>query len=1071
MLVSALSLTLLGLVPFASGLGQQPIVTFEASDDAFQIVGGSVGTGQIRVSKNEHWGVIRAAGDLAVDFGRVTGTNLSLSNGESNASPAKYTFEPVDVKNNTHYRTLDQKTFHGPAYSDSDATNTVIIAGTVGHSDLIDKLVDDGAIDISKINGKWESFVSQLVKNPINGTSQALVIAGSDPRGTIYGIYDISEQIGVSPWYWWADVPTRKRDEIFVLPKPKVQASPSVKYRGIFLNDEQPGLSSWVGSRWEATWNNKAPYNHEFYALVSELLLRLRANYIWPALWGSMVYVDDPLNQPLLDAYEMVLGGSHTEPMMRAQNEFKTFYEGEWQYNTNNETIDEYFRFGVERAKPYARNSLWTMAMRGTGDTAIEGDLGVDAIIEMLETLVHNQRTIIREGLGVKNLTGVPSLWCLYKEVQSYQEKGLVVPEDITLLWADDNWGNIRRLPLKNETKRSGGAGVYYHFDYVGDPRNYKWINTIQLEKTAEQMTLAYHRNARRIWIVNVGDLKPKEIPISHFLDIAYDTERWETEGTTKWIKAWAEREFGDEHAKAITSIMARYGMYAARRKFELLEPHVYSVINYHEAEAILEQWATLRRDTQAVYDKLDIEYKPAFFEMLLHPVLGGEIVNKIQIYGAKNQLYAGQKRNSANDVIWESLDLMYKDSNLTQRWNEVLNGKWAHILDQTHLGYDGYWQQPMRNTLPDLRFVQDVWPSLGGEYGVGVEGSNATIQGDSQWHALSSNVLELPPLEPFGAQSRYIDIFHRGSSSCNWSAASSKDYVQLSQYNGTVGGHNGTDSRVYVTVDWDAVPKAPSTTEVLINMTSDCRGFERYAGDEPRVLATIINRNLPDDFEKGFIESDGHVSIEASHYHDIYDGRSNDSSHEYHVINNYGRTLAGVGLYPLASEKLDIGEGPALEYEMYLFSNHSATNVTLFISPAANYLGDRDPLQYGIVLFPSGEDQPDPTIVQPIGPNIGGNMPDGWGHAVANAVWGVHGNYTTSSFEVPKEGAYTLRIWALLPNILIQKIVINLGGVRDSYLGPPESFLLGRDERGDYNGTSFISTPGKVGGMIGVVA
>jgi hypothetical protein len=326
------------------------------------------------------------------------------------------------------------------------------------------------------------------------------------------------------------------------------------------------------------------------------------------------------------------------------------------------------------------------MAMRGTGDTAIEGDLGIDGIVEMLETLVDNQREILKEGLKVKNLTDVPSLWCLYKEVQSYQERGLVVPEDITLLWADDNWGNIRRLPLANETDRSGGAGVYYHFDYVGDPRNYKWINTIQLEKTTEQMTLAYHRNARRIWIVNVGDLKPKEIPISHFMDLAYDTEKWEKEGTTKWVEAWVEREFGSEHVEAITDIMTRYGMYAARRKFELLEPQVYSVINYHEAEAILEQWATLKENTQAVYDKLDSEYQPAFFEMLLHPVLGGEIVNKIQIYGARNQLYAGQKRNSANDVIWKSVDLMYKDSNLTQRWNELLDGKWAHMLDRKFL-------------------------------------------------------------------------------------------------------------------------------------------------------------------------------------------------------------------------------------------------------------------------------------------------------------------------------------------------------------------------------------------------
>ncbi|KAH7367752.1 hypothetical protein B0T11DRAFT_253145 [Plectosphaerella cucumerina] len=1080
----ALSLAGLSFLPsLVAGLGQQPIISFEASDNALQIYGGDVGTGQIRVSENEYWGVIRAAGDLATDFGRVTGTNFSLSNGEEGASPATYTFNPVDPTNNTVYSTTAEETFSGPEYAAPDAGSTLIIVGTIGHSEVIDQLIENGTIDVSEIEGEWEAFTSQIVENAIEGAPRALVIAGSDPRGTIYGIYDISEQIGVSPWYYWADVPIRTRDEIFVLPETKVQKAPTVKYRGIFLNDEQPGLSSWVGTQWEDTWNDAAPYNHHFYALVSELLLRLRANYIWPTLWGNMVYIDDPLNQPLLDAYEIVLGGSHTEPMMRAQNEFRTFYEGEWQYKTNNETIDSYFEYGVERAKPYARNSLWTMAMRGTGDTAIEGDLGIDAIVSMLEELVANQRSIIVEGLGIDNASQVPSLWCLYKEVQSYQERGLVVPEDITLLWADDNWGNVRRLPTVDEQSRSGGAGVYYHFDYVGDPRNYKWINTIQLEKTAEQMYLAYERDARRIWIVNVGDLKPKEIPINHFLDLAYDADRWGVDGTTDWIHAWVSREFGTEHADEITQIMIRYSMYAARRKFELLEPHVYSVLNYREADAILEQWAALREDTETIFESLDEVYKPSFFQMLLHPVLGGEIVNKIQIYGAKNQLYAGQKRNSANDVIRDSVQLMYDDSNLTLRWDEMLDGKWAHILDQTHLGYDGHWQQPMRNTLPDLRYVQDTLPSLGGEYGVGVEGSNASVQGDTKWHPNSSSNLELPPLEPWGAISRYIEIFHRGPNTCNWSLAPWESYVHLSEYEGTVGGDNGVDSRIYVTVDWENAPAAPSETEVFINVTSDCRGFERYAAPEPRIIATIINREVPSNFTEGFVESGGAVAIEAQHYQSIYTGESasppsnssvpsnstggstNTTEPTYHVLKNYGRTLSGVGLFPLDTEKLTVDEAPALEYSVYLFTNHSAANVTLYMSPAANYLGDENPLEYGIALFPSGEDQPEPTIVQPIGPNVGQAMPDGWGLAVANAIWGLHGNYTTTSFDVPAAGAYTLRIWALLPNIVVQKIVIDLGGVQKSYLGPPESFLVGRDEQGTYNGTSFTSTQNIVGG------
>ena len=398
-----------------------------------------------------------------------------------------------------------------------------------------------------------------------------------------------------------------------------------------------------------------------------------------------MFEVDDPANQPLADAFEIVIGSSHTEPLMRAQNEFGHFYQGPWAYNLNNQTIDNYFRYGVQRAKPYARNSLWTMGMRGTGDTAIEG-LGVEHIVEMLTTLVHNQREIIASGLGVSDITTVPQTWCLYKEVMSYLFAGLQVPDDVTLLWADDNWGNVRRLPLLNETQRVGGAGIYYHFDYVGDVRDYKWINTIQLAKTTEQMHMAYARGADRIWVVNVGDMKALEIPINHFLDLAYDAERWDVDSTAEWAKTWAAREFGDKLAADVGDVMMKYGMYAARRKYELIEPHVYSVINYNEADAVLQQWAELASKAQGIYDKLPAEAQPAFFQTVLHPVLAGEIVNKINIGGARNMFYAGQKRNAANRVIQEVLALSTADANLTRRWDALLDGKWKHFMDREYL-------------------------------------------------------------------------------------------------------------------------------------------------------------------------------------------------------------------------------------------------------------------------------------------------------------------------------------------------------------------------------------------------
>jgi len=932
----------------------------------------------------------------------------------------------------------------------------------VGKSKIIDDLVKAGKIDVSEIKGKWEAFVSTLVQSPVEGCAKALVIAGSDPRGSIYGIYDVSEQIGVSPWYFFADVPSKQHKDIYVLPGTKVQPSPSIKYRGIFLNDEQPGLTNWVAKNWGEAWNGAANYNHEFYALVAELLLRLRANYLWPAIWGTIIYVDDPLNQPLLDAYEIVLGSSHTEPLMRAQNEFGTFYKGPWAYNLNNGTIDSYFRYGAERAKPYARNSLWTMAMRGTGDTEINNGLGLPALLKMLEELVHNQRAIIADVLDT-DIDTVPQMWCLYKEVQSYQEKGLEVPESITLLWSDDNWGNIRRMPLANETERSGGAGVYYHFDYVGDPRDYKWINTIQLEKTAEQLYMAYARQADRIWIVNVGDLKPLELPISHFMDLAYDADRWGVDSTSDWLTAWAGREFGDDKAEKIADLMTRYGMYAGRRKYELIQPDTYSVINYNEGDAILAQWASLKKDADAIYQTLDAAHKPAFFEMILHPVTGGEIVNKIYITAAKNALYAGQKRNAANDLVELAQSLLEDDAKLTAEWDALLDGKWEHLMDQTHIGYDSYWQQPMRNTLPPMQYVQESVASIAGHVGVGVEGSNGTVPGDDQWHGNSGNDLTTPPMDPYGPTTRFFEVFARGTQTCKWSASPEKSFIKLSQTTGTIG-PDGEDTRVQISIDWASVPDGTTAT-FYINVTSPCRGSDKFAYREPRVLVPVVKRAVPADF-KGFVESDGVVSIEGPHYSKIVAGSSGGNI-TYHTFENYGRTLGGVGLYPPATEKLSVGQGPALEYNLYFFSNATA-NVTLFLSPSHNYLGDGNPLEYAVALFRAGSEPSSSSIksVRPVGPTEGTQMPDGWKGAVADAVWGVSGKNTESSFQLGGPGAYTLRIWALLPSIVVQKVVVNTGGLRKSYLGPPESFLVGRDAMGDYDQQSFMSAPGTLGSV-----
>lgn len=373
-----------------------------------------------------------------------------------------------------------------------------------------------------------------------------------------------------------------------------------------------------------------------------------------------------------------------------------------------------------------------------------------------------------------------------------------------------------------------------------------------------------------------------------------------------------------------------------------------------------------------------------------------------------------------------------------------------------------------MRNTLPAMSYVQSQRASIAGHVGIGVEGSNATVQGDDQWHTNSANNLAVPPLEPHGPSNRYFDVFSRGTKECTWNATPLADYITLSQTTGTLTPDGGADTRVYISVDWDNAPAAPDISTVSIKITNSCRGLDKYGYSLPLVQVPVYNRLPPSNFTAGFIESDGHVAIDAPNYQTIVQPDStsdavtiNGSAVQnltYHNFAGLSRNGgAGVGLVPQDTEKLaSTDDAPALEYQLYLFSNSSKANVTVWISPSHNYLGDGNPLQYGIALFPAGG-EPTVTRVSPVGPSINTNLPVGWGYAVADGVWGKTTNLTTTSFSVPQEGAYTLRIWALMPSVIVQKVIVDMGGVRPSYLGPPQSFLLGTDERGSYNGTSVL--------------
>jgi hypothetical protein len=738
-------------------IGQKHFVEFASTSEAMPLVTADVAS-PILADSQDYPGVLRAARDLQKDIGRVT------------------TREPALIIDGT------------------GRSPYVVVIGTLGKNRLIDKLVNGGKLDVAAIRGRWESFIIQVVPQPWPGVKSALVIVGSDKRASIYGLYDVSEQIGVSPWYWWADVPVTHRDQLFVRAGRYLQGEPAVKYRGIFLNDEAPALTGWVREKF-------GNYNHQFYEKVFELLLRLKANYLWPAMWNNAFNDDDALNPKLADEYGIVMGTSHHEPMLRAQQEWKRFGKGAWDYATNSDVLRQFWTEGIKRNRNY--ESIVTLGMRGDGDLP----MSPESDVALLERIVSDQRQILADNIKPE-LAAVPQLWALYKEVQDYYEKGMRVPDDVTLLWCDDNWGNIRRLPTTEERKRSGGAGVYYHFDYVGGPRSYKWLNTVPITKIWEQMNLAYQYDANRIWIVNVGDLKPMEFPIEFFLTFAWAPNRWPADSVSEYTRLWAEREFGPEHAREIAEIIAAYTKYNGRRKPELLEPTTYSLTNYQEAENLLGDYQKLKQQAERLYANMTTEKKDAFFQLVLYPVKACAELNELYVTVGKNRMYAVQGRASTNDLALRARELFREDEQLSRYYNETLaGGKWNHLMDQTHIGYT-FWNQPVRNAMPG---VQEIQVPAQSEMAIALEGSETTWP-DNPREAL------LPSLNVYDQQPRFFEVFNRGQTPFTFTAEASDPWLHLSVAGGTV----AREQRVWVSVDWNIVPagvsrgRSPSTGRMI---------------------------------------------------------------------------------------------------------------------------------------------------------------------------------------------------------------------------------------------------------------
>lgn len=975
--------------------GQDSFITFEQSDGAYMLADSSTGP-TVVVSGDEWFGVQRAATDLTVDFGLVTGVNGTFL--AINETAAVQSSVPI------------------------------IIAGTIGRSSLITSLVETGMIDVSETTGKWEAYHTQLIGSPMPGIDQALVVAGSDKRGTIYGLYDISEQMGVSPWYWWADVPVMPQQAVYASNVTKLQGSPAVDYRGIFINDEQPALTNWVNSRFQGAWNN-TQYDHEFWSLVYELILRLKANYFWTTTWGSMFYIDDPLNAQTADDYGVVVGTSHTEPMTLATNEQGSRLNGTWGWDVNRENVTAFFREGAERSAQY--ETLYTLGMRGLGD-AESPTLNAS----QLEDIVRVQQEILAETHNTDNVSTIPMMWCLYKEVGGYWSDGMDVPDDITLLWTDDNWGDMQRLPLPSERNRSGGAGVYYHADYVGDPRDYKWIDTNSLPKYWLELTRAHELGATRIWILNVGDLKAVELPMTYFLDLAYYGPDNSPNSTMMWLQNWSRKQWGMQVAEQAAQVLMNYSALAYRRKFELVEPGTHSVLNYNEANNVLAEWADLEDAAQSIYDSLSPELQPSFFQLVLHKVSAGHNFHGVMVGAAKNEIYSMQRRTSTNTWSRRVLDLFTRDNTITERYHSLLDGKWRHMMDQTHFGYT-YWQQPMRNTLPPLAYVQQLEVAASGNFGLSLEGSNASIPGDDNYHALSSDTDSLPPMDPFGPN-RWIEVYSRGTAGFNFNV-SSDPYVTVTPSSGMLAGPNNndnpTDIRLSVAVDWESAP--PGSTLSRINITTTTPSSDDYINftapygnfRAPQIILPLNNTEVPPAF-RGHVESNAHVSIAAASYTNL----TSSSNAELISIPYFGYTGTGLTLYPFTAPSQTATDAPILTYPIYTFTPTRQANVTVYLGAAMNVNPNR-PMRYALAV-----DEGDPTIINPNPLTSLWPLPGMWNGMVADTVM-----RNTTTFDMSEAGRHVLRLWVLEPGLVVEKVVVDLGGggVEDSYLGAPESMRV----------------------------
>lgn len=902
-----------------------------------------------------------------------------------------------------------------------------VIAGTIGHSKAIDEMISRGKINVDDIRGQWERYKIQVVKSPVKGVSKALVIVGSDRRATAYGLFHVSETIGQNPWCWWADVPAKHHKNVF-LSGAYTSKTPSVKYRGIFINDEDWGLTPWAAKNFEKERGNIGPRT---YAKVCQLLLRLKANYLCPAMHPvSTSFYSIPENKLVADTFAIVMGTSHCEPLfLNTASDWDRRTMGEWDYDTNKSGILSVLDKRVKETIPY--ENVYTLALRGLHDAHMQGGgVTMKEKVALLQTALHDQRNLIAQNTDTP-IDQVPQAFTPYKEVLDIYSAGLELPEDVTIIWPDDNFGYMKRLSNPKEQQRSGRSGVYYHLSYLGVPHSYLWFGTTPPALMYEELKKAYDTTADRVWVANAGDIKGTEASVSLFLDMAYDLDSFTRDNVTEYHAKWYANMFGEEYLDDFLTITKEQYRLCFQRKPEYMgfgywnnfwgpgggekrTDTEFSLSNYNEFERRLEAYRHIADLTTNIYNKVEDEARPAFFELMYYPVKGAELMNRMNMGGQMYREYVRQERADANKVkpfVEQMHDSLVV---LTNHYNDMLNGKWRYVmsLEQNYTNSAAYFKVPRM----EMQYQPLSHPKLG-----------VKVEGEQMDRAFGYH--QLPVFSKVHPRECWIDVYNKGVGELQPVVTTSASWINVYPYTLSTAKSGIADcdkGRYAVTVDFDNAPVGESV-----------EGWVKVASgdDEEVILVSLFNpAELNTDELKGmFVENNGYVSIPAA---DFTRKTETDQIQMYVVdgLGVEGKALQmGEPTAPLQPYRT-VDQGSKVEYDFYTF-NAGIVDVYTYVLPTFPLHSERDfrmpentnsDTKYSIQIDGGSISSPTTSAIE---------YTQAWYDSILKNC-----RVNKSTLYVHEPGKHTLTLRCGDPGIVVQKIVIDLGGQKRSYAGPPST-------------------------------